>query len=67
LTYRHGIFDAMFGVKNLLNFIPAINYHTPACKPSVEGGNAEVGQLITGTKFASFLKPCLASENFQIS
>jgi len=30
---------------------------------SVEGENAEFVQLITGTKFASFLKPNMASKN----
>jgi len=28
-----------------------------------EGSNAEVGQLIAGTKFVSFLTPCLASKS----
>jgi len=30
---------------------------------SSEGENAKVGQLITGTKFASLLKPNMASKN----
>jgi len=44
-------------VKFLLNFLYNPNNKTL----SQEGSNAEVGQVITGTKFASFLTPDMAS------
>jgi len=35
----------------------------PVIISTVEGGNAEVGQVMVGTKFGSFLTPDMASKN----
>jgi len=69
-------FDAMAGVKKLPEVPAVSDYHTLACHTSyppaycdwawqarslsIEGSNAEVGQLITGIEFVTFLTPCLA-------
>jgi len=51
MPYLGLFFDAMFAVKNLTNFVPAITCPTSANEPSVDGSKVEVGQLITGIKY----------------
>ena len=50
-------------VKCLLHSLHVCAIYKYRCTHTLEGSNAEVGQLIAGIKFGSFLTPEMASKN----